>query len=169
MVCILVGVSGPGVRRNSESTAFLLSQVGALSAQLFAERVAPLGISPRAYGVLSLVADSEPLTQQQLADTLGIHRNAMVALIDGMESAGWVRRQRSVADRRAYEIVLRRSGATLVRRVQLLLPGLDEVLTKGLDPSDRTALHGLLSRMVGSLELDRDVHPSMRSASQDQS
>jgi len=85
---------------------FLLSQVGARSAQLFAERLAPLGVSPRAYGVLSNLAGGQ--TQQQLADALRIHRNNMVGLIDEMEAAGWVRRHRSSQDRRAFEIRLTR-------------------------------------------------------------
>ena len=93
---------------------------------MFAERLAPLGVSPRAYGVLSNLAAAQGQTQQQLADALGIHRNNMVGLIDEMEAAGWVRRHRHQRDRRAFDVRLTRKGSALVTRVDRLIPALDE-------------------------------------------
>lgn len=72
--------------RYAESLAFLLSQVGARSAQIFARRLVPMGVSPRAYGVLSNLVNAGGQTQQQLADKLGIHRNNMVGLIDDLQA-----------------------------------------------------------------------------------
>ncbi|MBK9158407.1 MAG: MarR family transcriptional regulator [Micropruina sp.] len=74
----------------AESPSFLLSQIGARSAQVFAERLRGEGMSPREFGVLTHVAANPGQTQQQLADALGIHRNNMVGLIDEVEAAGWV-------------------------------------------------------------------------------
>src|SRR5215472_5138887 len=56
----------------AQSLSFLVSQVGARSAQLFAERLAPLGVSPRAFAILSNLDSAGGQTQQQLADALGI-------------------------------------------------------------------------------------------------
>ena len=58
----------------SGSLSFLLSQVGAHSAQLFAERLAPLGLTPRTYGVLSILVSDPGQKQQQLADKLAVSR-----------------------------------------------------------------------------------------------
>src|SRR5258708_6136477 len=88
LVLILVPVSEHQPAPYAESLSFLVSQVGARSAQLFAERLAPLGVSPRAFGVLSNLSSTGSQTQQQLADTLGIHRNTMVCLIDELGRAG---------------------------------------------------------------------------------
>jgi DNA-binding MarR family transcriptional regulator len=147
--------------RYADSLAFLLSQVGAYSALLFGERLASLGISPREFGVLSNLAVREGQTQQQLADTLGIHRNNMVGLIDQMESAGLVRRERSEQDRRAFHLRLTATGRTLVARVNELIPGLDAELGKSLTGSDRRQLATQLKLIAQSLSLDPGVHPHL--------
>jgi DNA-binding MarR family transcriptional regulator len=151
--------------RYAHSLSFLLSQVGARSAQLFAERLAPLGVSPRAYGVLSNLAAAQGQTQQQLADALGIHRNNMVGLIDEMETAGWLRRHRSKQDRRAFDVRLTRKGSALVARVDKLIPSLDDDIGAELTADERRALIELLTRLAGRLELKPGVHPHLGSSS----
>jgi DNA-binding MarR family transcriptional regulator len=141
--------------------AFLLSQIGARSAQMFAERLAPLGVSPRAYGVLSNLAVRSSQTQQQLADALGIHRNNMVGLIDDMESAGWVQRHRSATDRRAHDVRLTAAGSALVARVDSLLPDLEDALGAGLTGEQRRTLVALLERVARTVDLSPGVHPQL--------
>ena len=46
------------------------------------ERLEPLGLSPRVWGVLSTLAESGPMSQIQLATTMSIDRTAMVYLLD---------------------------------------------------------------------------------------
>ncbi len=149
----------------AESLSFLLSQVGARSAQIFAERLAPLGVSPRAYGILSTLAGAESQTQQQLADALGIHRNNMVGLIDEMEAAGWVRRHRSQQDRRAFDVRLTRSGSAVVSRVNNLIPALEDAVGQGLSESDRQTMVGLLKQLASALDLTPGIHPHLRAPS----
>ncbi|MDQ1609417.1 MAG: hypothetical protein QOE16_2149, partial [Microbacteriaceae bacterium] len=72
--------------------SFLLSQLGSDSAQRFTQRLAPLGIQPQHFGLLVHLAHSDGQSQQRLADTLGIHRNRMVGLIDDLEHRGLVER-----------------------------------------------------------------------------
>jgi len=149
----------------AESLSFLLSQVGARSAQIFAEGLAPLGVSPRAYGILSTLAGAESQTQQQLADALGIHRNNMVGLIDEMEAAGWVRRHRSQQDRRAFDVRLTRSGSAVVSRVNNLIPALEDAVGQGLSESDRQTMVGLLKQLASALDLTPGIHPHLRAPS----
>ena len=148
----------------ADSLSFLLSQVGARSAQLFAERLAPLGVSPRSFGVLSNLAGAASQTQQELADALGIHRNNMVGLIDDMEAAGWVRRHRSTRDRRAFDVRLTRSGSALVSRVMRLIPALDDEVGPGLSDSERRVMIALLKQLAQALDLSPGVHPHLRSS-----
>ena len=145
----------------AESLSFLVSQVGARSAQLFAERLAPLGVSPRAFGVLSNLSGTGGQTQQQLADTLGIHRNNMVGLIDELEAAGWVRRHRSLQDRRAFDVRLTRSGSALVSRINKLIPVLDAEVGQALTDSEQHTIVALLQRMASTLDLRPGIHPGL--------
>lgn len=143
----------------ASSLAFLLSQVGARSAQLFAERLAPLGLSPRAFAVLSHLAGSGPRTQQQLAETLGIHRNNMVGLIDEMEAAGWARRHRSARDRRAFDVHPTSAGAAVVSRANELIAAIDDELGQALTRSEHDTIVALLLRLADSQGLSSGIHP----------
>jgi DNA-binding MarR family transcriptional regulator len=144
------------------SLPFLLSQVGARSAQIFTERLVPLGISPRGYVVLSnLAAAGDSPTQQQLADALGIHRNNMVGLIDELEAAGWVQRHRSTRDRRAFGVRLTETGSALVGQINKLIPALDDELAQGLTDSERKTMVALLKHVALTLDLRPGVHPHL--------
>ncbi len=149
----------------AESMPFLLSQIGARSAQIFAELLVPLGVSPRAYGVLSNLAGPATQTQQQLADALGIHRNNMVGLIDEMEAAGWVRRHRNEQDRRAFDIRRTRAGSAIVSRVDEMMPALEDELAHGLSDIERATIVALLKQVAQTLDLSPGVHPHLGTAS----
>lgn len=149
---------------HADTLVFLLSQVGAQCARLFAEHLAPLGLTPRAYGVLSHLGQADRQTQQQLADHLGVHRNNMVAIIDELEAAGWVRRHGSERDRRAFEIHLTSEGATVCREAvrQVLL--LEQQVTTALSAAEARTSIAHLQRLADALGLTSGVHPSLRSA-----
>jgi len=149
----------------AQSLSFLASQVGARSAQLFAERLAPLGVSPRAFGILSNLDSAGGQTQQQLADAVGIHRNNMVGLIDEMEAAGWVRRHRNQRDRRAFDVRLTRAGAALVSRISKLIPGLDAEIGQGLTDTEKHTMVALLQRMASTQGLSPGIHPHLSAPS----
>ncbi len=151
--------------RYADSLAFLLSQVGAESAGLFSQALANLGVSPRAFGVLSNLAAAEGQTQQQLADALGMHRNNMVDLVDEMETAGWIRRQRSDIDRRAFALQLTPAGRTIVERVNQHVPLIDRQLAGHLTPVERSTLLEILQRVADGLGLGPGIHPHLRGAS----
>jgi DNA-binding MarR family transcriptional regulator len=155
-------MSSPNPTPYAGSLSFLVSQVGARSAQVFEERLAPLGVSPRAFGVLSNLARAGSQTQQQLADALGIHRNNMVGLVDHLEAAGWARRHRSQQDRRAFDVRLTPAGSALVARVNRMIPGLDGEIGQGLSGREQATLIALLQRVATTLELSPGVHPHLR-------
>jgi DNA-binding MarR family transcriptional regulator len=150
---------------HASSLAFLLSQIGAQSARIFAAELTAVGVTPRAYGVLSNLAHADGQTQQQLADSLGIHRNNMVSLIDDLEKSGWVERHRHSHDRRAFHIRLTDDGTRVVRRVEALLPALDDRIGRGLRTEERQTLLGLLQHIAHQLDLHPGVHPHLSARS----
>jgi DNA-binding MarR family transcriptional regulator len=146
----------------ADSLPFLVSQVGARVAELFAQRLAPLRVTPRAYAVMSHLAREAGQTQQRLSDLLGIHRNSMVALIDELEAAGWVRRHRSAQDRRAFELRLTPAGVALLARIDGLQAELEREVGGGLSATEHEKLVALLGQLAQSLGLARGMHPSLR-------
>src|SRR5680860_1275737 len=108
-----MGISPDSIRSRDDSARGLSSRVGFLLAQLgahrhrrFAERLSPLDLHPRHFGMLSHLAVAEGQSQQAVSVALGIHRSAMVALVDDLERRGLVERRRDPVDRRAYTLHL---------------------------------------------------------------
>jgi DNA-binding MarR family transcriptional regulator len=145
-----------------DSPSFLLSQLGLYSAQQFAERLRPLGILPRHFGLLMHLASVEGQSQQYLADALGIHRNAMVGLIDELENRGLVERRRHASDRRAHALYLTTAAHALLEQAQRYALENDAELVTALDQPERRALVSLLQRMASERGLHRGVHPGLQ-------
>jgi DNA-binding MarR family transcriptional regulator len=157
----MTGAPGPPL---AGRVSFLLSQLGARSAQEFASRLAPLGIRPSHFGVLMHLSRDEGQSQQQLADVMGIHRNVMVGLIDDLEDRGLIERRRQPTDRRAHAIHLTEAAHDLLPRAQRVADEQETQLLAGIDDADRTHLITLLRRLAEHAGLPPGVHPRLRDA-----
>src|SRR5437763_14864529 len=139
----------PGPARQQTGRVGQLLFVAQQAAQALAiERLEPLGLSPRAWGVLTTLAESGPLTQIELATTMAIDRTAMVYLLDDLEQRKLVERVRSPQDRRAFMIHLTPAGRAAQRRAAAALDGAAETLLTPLDAADRRHLIDLLARIA---------------------
>jgi MarR family transcriptional regulator, transcriptional regulator for hemolysin len=80
--------------------------------QAFRRRTAHLGITPDQFIVMRNLAEGERagLTQSQLTELMGSDPNTMAALIERMETHGWVERRPHERDRRAQRIRLKPAG-----------------------------------------------------------
>ena len=158
----MVGDTGLGFRLDA-SPSFLVSQLGLYSAQQFAERLRPLGLLPRHFGLLQHLASVEGQSQQYLADAMGIHRNAMVGLIDELEGRGLVERRRHASDRRAHALHLTPAAHELLILAERAARDNDADLVAALDERERGVLISLLQRVAGDRGLHRGVHPGFES------
>jgi DNA-binding MarR family transcriptional regulator len=135
-------------RRQTGRVGQLLFVAQQAAQTLAIERLEPLGLSPRAWGVLSTLAESGPLTQIELATTMAIDRTAMVYLLDDLEQQALVERVRSPRDRRAFLIHLTPGGRDVQRRAAAALDGAAETLLTPLNAAERRRLIDLLARIA---------------------
>jgi DNA-binding MarR family transcriptional regulator len=147
----------PGQRR--QGAAFLLAQVGAHAAARFAERLAPLRLSPPHVGILRALAKSAGLSQQELASMLKIHSSRLVGLLDELEMRGFLMRQENADDRRTYALHLTEEGqATLIEIGRVAKEHQDSLLAS-LGKEERERLADLLQRIADDQGLTPGVHP----------
>src|SRR3954466_7618421 len=102
----------------SRRAGFLLVQLGTHAHRRFADRLAELDLHPRHFGMLSHLAASEGQSQQALSIALGVHRSAVVALVDDLERRGLAERRPDPSDRRAYTLYLTPSGHELLAELE---------------------------------------------------
>src|SRR3954453_16800174 len=95
--------STPGPRMPKElvaSSGFLLARLGfGFKAKALA-RLDQLGFDPFHYSVLAILGEGASKAQATIADSIGIDPARLVAILDGLEAEGFVKRQRDPDDRR---------------------------------------------------------------------
>lgn len=139
-------------KKRTERVGQLLFIAAQAAQTLATERLEPLGLSPRAWGVLSTLTESGPLTQIELATALSIDRTAMVYLLDELEEQALVERVRNPDDRRSFLVRLTPNGERTQRKAATELAEQSETLLEPLDSSERRQLVDLLTRIADHWE-----------------
>jgi len=148
--------------RSNAFVLFLLSQVGAHASACFSDRIAPLGLKPYHAGILSVLGNNAGLTQQALADLLGMFPSRLVALLDEMGKLKLIERRESPSDRRTYALHLTKAGHDAWMKVGQLSVLLQDDLCAALNEKERAALADMLNRMVAEQKITPGVHPGFR-------
>src|SRR5687767_3361673 len=74
-----------------EVLGYLLKHAGLKLTALTDAALEPFGIDSKDFGTLRVLAHREPVSQLQVAQTLGIDRTTMVTVLDVLEGKGIVR------------------------------------------------------------------------------
>jgi DNA-binding MarR family transcriptional regulator len=144
------------------TVAFLLSQVGARSAQEFGKLLAALELAPPDAGILRLLALAPGLSQQELADRLGMHASRLVAMIDALEKRGLVTRRLDASDRRVYRLELSEAGREILAAIGRAANAHEDVMCAGLSEAERAQLRMLLEKVATRHGLAPGIHPGYR-------
>ena len=148
-------------RALSRRAGFLLVQLGTHAHRRFADRLAGLGLHPRHFGMLSHLGAAEGQSQQALSIALGIHRSAVVAVVDDLEHRGLAERRPDPSDRRAYALYLTPSGRAVLADLERIAAEHEAELLSALSASERSRLISLLRRVAESQGLAAGVHPDL--------
>ncbi|MEV6824033.1 MarR family transcriptional regulator [Amycolatopsis sp. NPDC051102] len=107
------------------------------------------GVSLREFYVLVCIGESGPLSQQRVADRLGLDRSDLVKVLDRLEAAGWVLRERDTEDRRRHVLTLTEAGRATVEKVEEVSSAVTAELLGLLSPAEQETLHRLLLKAFG--------------------
>ena len=142
--------------------AFLLAQVGAHAASKFGERIAAIGLTPPDAGIVRLLAVSQGISQQDLATKLGIHPSRLVAMLDELESRGWVERKPNADDRRQYALHLTTKGKETFTKIGQIAREHQDSVCASLSNAEKEKLSDLLQKIAEEQGLTPGVHPGYR-------
>jgi MarR family transcriptional regulator for hemolysin len=102
--------------------------------------------------LLHLSRAARPMRQKDLAASLALDNSAVVRLLDALEAAGLVERRGDAADRRAKAIVLTRTGAATVAKVEAVSRRLRQQLLTGLPEADLATAARVLDAVCRRLD-----------------
>ena len=140
--------------------AFLLAQVGAHATERMAARLRAVGLAPAHVGLLRVIAATPGLSQQAVAERVGVHPSRIVALIDDLERQGFVERRRNREDRRLY--ALHPAPGTQVGEIYRIAAAHERDILAALSSEERDQLREMLVRVARQQGLTPGVHPGYR-------
>ncbi|WP_329048774.1 MarR family transcriptional regulator [Amycolatopsis sp. NBC_01488] len=128
---------------------YLMGQLHRAGVARIDEALAGSGVALRDFYVLVCVGEFGPLAQQRVADRLGLDRSDLVKVLDRLEAAGWVRRERDTEDRRRHVLTLTADGRATVAKVEEVSAEVTGELLAKLSAREQETLHRLLLKASG--------------------
>jgi DNA-binding MarR family transcriptional regulator len=134
--------------------AYLVSKVGRRQAARFTELLKPLGLRPKHFALMNVVALADGPSQQQVGEALGLDPSGLISAIDELEARDLLERRRDPTDRRRYALFLTPAGETTLAQARKAVLKRGRELTASLSDAEAETLHDLLLRVASADELD---------------
>ncbi len=134
----------------AEEALVSVMRAAALVRRAFAARIEPLGLSVAQYNVLRILrgAGAEGLPTLAVRDRLIEEAPGITRLIDKLEGAGLVRRDRTGTDRRCVRCHITSTGLALLDKLDPVVHAMHDLVRVGIDDeSDQRRLNELLARL----------------------
>jgi DNA-binding MarR family transcriptional regulator len=143
--------------------SFLLNHTSHVLATRMTAAFAEIGMTPRAYCVLSHAMSGE-YTQIELAKLSDLDKTTMVITVDELERAGYAERRPSPADRRARIVAVTPAGAAAVATGHQVADRVHGEVLDALPEQQRQAFTSGLTILVSGLlaEPAESPHPVRR-------
>lgn len=133
---------------SSNSIGFMLSKVGAAVAAKFGKLVGEFGLVPRQFFVLNLISQHEGESQQAIAESIGVAKSQMVAVVDELEEKKLLERRINPNDRRQHALYLTKAGLKLRDRTLAAAVELEEYLRSALTKNEADVLVSALQKLA---------------------
>jgi DNA-binding MarR family transcriptional regulator len=144
-------IKSPAPRMPEEllsSALFLLKRLGMAAKERSLPAYEHAGVHPYHYAILAALDEGSRETQGAIAEALGYDKGQLVGLLDELEEARLIERQRDPADRRRQVVRMTQEGQKTLARLRRLSQKLEDEFFASLDDSDRQQLHALLRRVA---------------------
>lgn len=114
---------------------------------VFLQRMAPYGLKPVEFSVLTLIAHNPGITSRQLCTALGILPPNLVGLIKSLDKRGLIERRAHPTDRRAQGLHLSAAGRKLQKSAQATATQLENDAGSRLTATELDTLKSLLRKV----------------------
>ena len=112
---------------------YLIHDVSRLRRMMFDRDLAPLGITRSQWWVLAFISRKDGLPQTQLANELDVGKVAVGALIDRLESSGFVVRQADPVDRRVKRVYVTKQARGFLEKLRKETDKFNAKIVNGID------------------------------------
>ena len=113
-------------------------------------------LKPRQLRILDLLDDRGPIGQRELAELMGVDHSVLVGLLNPLEAARLVKRERDAFDRRRHVVTIAAAGKRRLAQADQAFRDAEDAFFSPLSANEREQLHSLLSRLRDAAEATVD-------------
>ena len=115
--------------------------------RFYDRRVAQLGVTRAQWRVIAILGHNPGMKQVELADRLDVEPISTCRIIDRLEDAGLVERQRDPSDRRAWRLSLTAKAEPIRARLSELAEEMSQEAFFGLSEQQLETMRAVLARV----------------------
>jgi DNA-binding MarR family transcriptional regulator len=130
------------------STVFLLKRLGMTAKEQTLGAFDEAGLHPYHHAILAVLDEGSRETQGAIADALGYDKGQLVGLLDELEDAGLVSRQRDQADRRRQIVQMTPAGRKALDKLRRVAARVEDEFLSALSEKEREQFHALLLKLA---------------------
>lgn len=134
-----------------ESIGQLLILLQKAHRKAIAERLTALQLYPGQDGLLYHLSRNDGQTMSDLVERMGIRHPTLFTMVNRMETAGLIRKEKDGNDRRASRIFLTAKGRKQLAQLAQIWQEIEKRLTKGMHAEERNATKAALARLIDNL------------------
>lgn len=142
---------GGVLEERRSSPGLLLALLGHVAMRRLREVHTSHGLTPRQFQLLGVLHDHGAFGQRELGLTLGTDPSILVTMLNPLEDAGLISRDRDPQDRRCHVVTLTPAGRKQLTRALRDQRAAEDDLFAGLDQDQREQLRQLLMALEDSL------------------
>jgi MarR family transcriptional regulator for hemolysin len=131
--------------------AFEIGETSRMMRRFYDRVVAPLGVTTAQWRALMRLVREPNLKQVELAERLDVEPITACRIVDRLEDAGFVERQRDPDDRRAWRLALTAKAEPLVKELGTIAEEITREVFSDLSPQEIATVQSLLSRIRESI------------------
>ena len=136
----------------SSRTGIALTVLGEGFQRQIRDVLAEHDLKPRQLRILDLLDDRGPIGQRELAELMGVDHSVLVGLLNPLEAARLVKRERDTVDRRRHVVTLAAAGKRRLAQADQAFRDAEDAFFAPLNADEREQLHSLLTRLRESAE-----------------
>lgn len=132
----------------------LLPRAGVAVGRFRQRAAAGTGLSATALGVLDDLARRDAVSQRELAGGLGVAPATLTPVLDALDSAGRISRQRDPADRRVLRVSITEAGRDVRAVAHAAVEAELAERLPGVDPDRESVIRGYLAAVLAAARDD---------------
>ena len=126
---------------------FMLTILGESFSRQIREVLARHELQPRQLRILDLLAARGPIGQRELAALMDIDHSVLVSLLNPLEAARLIKRERDTTDRRRHVVSIANAGQRRLAQADQAFRDAEDAFFARLSPGEREQLQTLLSQL----------------------